>query len=111
MRVCLCERGKFATQALFSVQVMALESTNREVNMTAGDVLFLERACLIISSDCHMQEDYEQTRSFGFRTCFSSAHTTQAKPSSESHSSIYVPQAHENSLSSALHRAGAELIQ
>ena len=32
--MCLCERGKFATQALFSVQVMALGSTNREVNMT-----------------------------------------------------------------------------
>ena len=37
------ERGKFATQALFSVQVMALESTNREVNMAAGEVLFLKR--------------------------------------------------------------------
>ena len=42
-RACvLCESGKFATQALFSVQVMALGSTNREVNMTAGEVLFLE---------------------------------------------------------------------
>ena len=39
--MCLCERGKFVTQALFSVQVMALGSTNREVNMTAGEVLFL----------------------------------------------------------------------
>ena len=34
--------GKFATQTLFSVQVMALGSTNREVNMTAGEMLFLE---------------------------------------------------------------------
>ena len=40
--MCLCERGKFATQALFSVQVMALRSSNCEVNMTAGKVLFLE---------------------------------------------------------------------
>ena len=39
----LCERGKFATQALFSVEVMALGSTNREVNMTAGEVLFMDR--------------------------------------------------------------------
>ena len=38
----MCKCGKFATQALFSVQVMALGSTNREVNMTAGGVLFLE---------------------------------------------------------------------
>ena len=54
-RVCDCERGKFATQVvLFSVQVMALGSANREVNMTAGEVLFLERAinsCIIISSE------------------------------------------------------------
>ena len=41
--MCLCKCGKFAKQALFSVQVMALGSTNREVNMTAGEVLFLER--------------------------------------------------------------------
>ena len=59
--MCLCERGKFATQALFSVQVMALGSTNREVNMTAGEVLFLERACCIISSDCHMYAGGSQT--------------------------------------------------
>ena len=52
--MCLCERGKFATQVLLSVQVMALGSTNREVNMSAGEVLFLKRACCIMSSDCHM---------------------------------------------------------
>ena len=43
--MCLSERGKFATQALFSVHVIALGSTNRDENMTAGEVLFLERAC------------------------------------------------------------------
>ena len=50
--MCFCERGKFATQVVpFSVQVMALGSANREVNMTAGGVLFSERAsCIIISS-------------------------------------------------------------
>ena len=39
-----------ATQVLFSVQVMALRSTNREVNMTAGEVLFLETKPLIAAS-------------------------------------------------------------
>ena len=43
--------GKFATQVLFSVQVMALGSTNREVNITAGDVLFLgDNAIIAVSS-------------------------------------------------------------
>ena len=41
---------KFATQALFSVQVMALGSTNREVNMTAGEVLFLETMLAVSSA-------------------------------------------------------------
>ena len=45
----MCKCGKFATQALFSVQVMALGSTNCEVNMTAGEVLFLE-TMLAVSS-------------------------------------------------------------
>ena len=48
--MCLCERGKFATQALFSVQVMALGSTNREVNMAAGGVLFLETKLAVSSA-------------------------------------------------------------
>ena len=79
-RVCLCERGKFATQALFSVQVMALRTTNREVNMTAGEVLFLERASSIISSDCHMASEEHKQRSVCFQTCFfSSAHATKAQ--------------------------------
>ena len=79
-RVCDCERGKFATQVvLFSVQVMALGSANREVNMTAGEVRFLERASCIISSS-------EQPRSFCFWTCFFSFVGT-AQTSSESHSS------------------------
>ena len=52
---CLCKCGKFATQALFSIQVMALGSTNREVNMTAGEVLFLrDKASCIISSASNM---------------------------------------------------------
>ena len=38
---CVFVCGKFAKQALFSVQVMALGSTNREAKMTAGEVLFL----------------------------------------------------------------------
>ena len=78
--MCVCVSvASSATQALFSVQVMALGSTNREANMTAAEVLLLERACCIISSDCHMQEDHKQPRGFGFQTCFSSAHTPQAQ--------------------------------
>ena len=40
-RVCVfCERGKFATQVvLFSVQIVALGSANREVNVAAGALL------------------------------------------------------------------------
>ena len=49
-RVCLCKCGKFATQAPFSVQVMALGSTNREVNMAAGEVLFLETKLAVSSA-------------------------------------------------------------
>ena len=110
--MCLCERGKFATQALSSVKVMALGSTNREVNMTAGEVLFLERACCIISSDHRMQEDHKPLRSLGSRTCFSpSAHTSQAQNKlRKTQLSINVPQTQENSLQSALHRA-AEFIR
>ena len=48
--MCLCERGRFATQALFSVQVMVLESTNPEVDMTAGEVLFLETNLAVSSA-------------------------------------------------------------
>ena len=44
-RVCLCERGKFVTQVLSSVQGMALGSTNRGVDMIAGEVFFGERHC------------------------------------------------------------------
>ena len=46
----MCKCGKFATQALFSVQVKALGSTNREVNMTAGEVLFLETKLAVSSA-------------------------------------------------------------
>ena len=48
MRLCKC--GKFATQALFSVQVMALGSTKREVNMTAWEVLLLETMLAVSSA-------------------------------------------------------------
>ena len=40
--MCLCKCCKFVTQVLFLVQVIALGSTNREVHMTAEEVLFLE---------------------------------------------------------------------
>ena len=46
----MCKCGKFATQALFSVQVMALGSTNREVNITAGEVLFVVTKLAISSA-------------------------------------------------------------
>ena len=45
----MCRCGEFATQALCSVQVMALGSTNR-VNMTAGEVLFLETKLAVSSA-------------------------------------------------------------
>ena len=48
----MCECGKFATQALFSVEVMALGCTNREVNMTAGEVLFLETKLAVYHELC-----------------------------------------------------------
>ena len=57
-RECSCERGKFAISALFSVQVMALGSTDREVTMTAGEVLFVEKyllALLAMASEEHKQ--------------------------------------------------------
>ena len=46
----MCKCGKFATQAFFSVQVMALGSTNREVIMTAGEVVFLETMLAVSSA-------------------------------------------------------------
>ena len=64
---------------LFSVQVMALGSTNREVNMTAGEMLFLEGASCIINS---------QKTSTKFFVVFELAFLLGThKPSSESHSS------------------------
>ena len=42
--------GKFDTQALFSVQFKAFGSTNREVNMTDGEVLFLETKLAVSSA-------------------------------------------------------------
>ena len=96
--MCLCERGKFATQVLlFSVQVMALGSINSEVNMTAGEVLFLERqACCIISSasDVVSKEHKTNNEDFVFEPAFLLRIPRRHKPSCESHS-IYVraPQA------------------
>ena len=102
-RVCLCERGKFATQTLFSVQVMPLGSTNREVNMTAGEVLFLERLPKL--SNCIISSRQTTTEfTFLHHLLFFCAHHKGTKPTSESHS-MYVPQAQQNSLQSALDRA------
>ena len=110
MRVCLCERGKFATQALFSVQVMALGSTNREVNMTAGEVLLVGdnaiNSCIITSASKMASKEHKQTTKLLLLNlpAFLLLNTKKHKPSSESNS-IYVPQAQQNSLQSALHRA------
>ena len=110
--MCLCKCGKFATQALFSVQVMALGSTNREVNMTAGEVLFLETMLLIAVSSALLAiwpPRKTNNETFVFEPAFLLLNTKKHKPSSESHS-IYVPQAQQNSLQSALQRA-AKYIQ
>ena len=55
--MCLSERGKFATQALFSVQFMALGTTNREVNIAAGEVLFFKASCFISSASLMASEE------------------------------------------------------
>ena len=106
----LCKCGKFATQALFSVQVMALGSTNGEVNVTAGMVLFLGTMLAVSSSALLAIWSPRNTNNeaFVFEPAFLVLNTKR-KPSSESHS-IYVSQAQQNSLQSALHRA-AKYIQ
>ena len=51
----------------------------------------MERACCIISSDCHirsMQEDHKQPRSFGFRTCLLLRTPRRHKPSSDCHTAV-----------------------
>ena len=105
--MCLCKCGKFATQVLFSVQVMALGSTNSEVNRTAGEVIFLETKLLIVVSSALLaiwppRKTINEV--FVFEPAFLHLNTKKHKPSSKSHS-IYVPQAQQNSLQSALHRA------
>ena len=106
----LCKCGKFATQALFSVQVMALGSTNREVNMTAGEVLFSETMLAVSSALLAIWPPRNtNNEAFVFEPAFLLLNTKKHKPSSES-DSIYVPQAQQNSLQSALHRA-AKCIQ
>ena len=87
-----------------------LGSTNREVNMTAGEVLFLERAIALspaLIAICRRNTNNLEV--FAFEPAFLLRTPHRHKPSPESHS-IYVPQAQENSLQSALHRA-AEFIQ
>ena len=94
-----------------SVQVMALGSTNREVNMTAGEVLFLETVLLIAVSSALLAvwpPRNTNNEAFVFGPAFLLLNKKH-KPSSESHS-IYVPQAQQNNLQSALHRA-AKYIQ
>ena len=98
-RACvLCECGKFATQALFSVQVMALGSTNREVNMTAWEVLFLETMLQLIWPPRNTNNT-----TFVFEPAFLPT-TKKHKPIFQS-LSIYEPQAQQNSLQSAQYRA------
>ena len=102
--MCLFKCDKFATQALFSVQVMALGSTNREVNMSAGEVLFLETKLAVSSALLTIWPPRNtNNEAFVFEPDFL-LKTKKHKPRSESHS-IYVPQAQQNSLQSALHRA------
>ena len=102
--------GKFATQALLSVQVVALGSTNREVNMTAGEVLFLETMLLVVSSALLAIWPPRNTNNeaFVFEPAFLLLNTKKHKPTSES-PSIYVPRAQQNSLQSALHRAAKNI--
>ena len=86
-------------QALFSVQVIMVmgSSTNREVNMTVGEVLF--------------SEEQKMPRSFVFQpVSFLLCTPRRHKPSSESHS-IYVLQAQQNSLQSALHKSSKYIQQ
>ena len=107
MCICVSKCGKFATQALFSVQVMALGSTNREVNMTAGEVLFLETKLAVSSALLAVwPPGNTNNEALVFEPAFL-VNTKKHEPSSESHS-IYVPQAQQNSLQSALHRAAKQ---
>ena len=79
-RVCLCERGKFVTHALFSVQVMALGSTNREVIITAGEVLFLETKLAASSALLVIWPPRNQTKKLSFfEPAFLLLNTTKAQ--------------------------------
>ena len=83
---------------------MALGSTNREVNITAGEVLFLETMLAVSSA---LLAIWPPTNKNNEALVFEPAfllNTKKHKQSSESHS-IDVPQAQQNSLQSALHRA------
>ena len=78
--------GKFATQALFSVHVMALGSTNREVTMTAGEVLFLETKLLTAVSSALLaivwpprKQTNNQALAFVFEPAFLPLNTTKAQ--------------------------------
>ena len=84
---------------------MALGSTNREVNMTAGEVLFLETMLAVSSALLAIWPPRNtNNEAFVFEPAFLLLNTKKHKPSSQSHS-IYVPQAQQNSLQSTLHRA------
>ena len=86
----------FATQALFSVQVLALGITNREVNTTAGEVLFLKTEVAASSALLLLAiwppKNANKQRSLCFEPAFFLVYTKKHKPPSESHSN-YVPQA------------------
>ena len=78
--------------------------------MTAGEVLFLETKLAVSSALLAIWPPRNtNNEAFVFEPAFLLLNTKKHKPSSESHS-IYVPQAQQNSLQSALHRA-AKYIQ
>ena len=78
--------------------------------MTAGEVLFLETMLAVSSALLALRPPRNtNNEAFVFEPAFLILNTNKHKPSSESHS-IYVPQAQQNSLQSALHRA-AKYIQ
>ena len=73
--------------------------------MTAGEVLFLETMLAVSSALLAIWPPRNtNNEAFVFEPAFLLLNTKKHKPSSES-DSIYVPQAQQNSLQSALHRA------
>ena len=77
--MCLRERGKFATQALFSVHVMALGSTNREVNMTAGEMLLETKQAVSSALLAIWPPSNTNNEAFVFEPAFLLLNTTKAQ--------------------------------